>query len=98
MPAFKNALETIHAFEGRLLSKMGWRRKRNAESWPQLFQSVYLAARGALKAALMPSAVQLFLFKKWCWAKDLAMTSGQHRTTTDEYADAQLYRSSRGGG
>eukprot|EP00959_Pyramimonas_sp_CCMP1952_P086885 1817691-Pyramimonas_sp.AAC.1 len=51
---------------------------------------MYLSARGALKAALMPSAVQLLLFKQRCWAKDVGMTTGQHRATTDEYTDAQL--------
>eukprot|EP00959_Pyramimonas_sp_CCMP1952_P308862 6463512-Pyramimonas_sp.AAC.1 len=57
MTADKHALEAIHAFEGRLPSKMVWRRKRNTGSWPQFFQSMYFAARGAPKAALMPSAV-----------------------------------------
>eukprot|EP00959_Pyramimonas_sp_CCMP1952_P267633 5595657-Pyramimonas_sp.AAC.1 len=51
---------------------------------------MYLAARGALKTALMPSAVQSLLFKQWCWAKDVAMTTAQYRAATDELTDTQL--------
>ena len=74
MTADRATIEKLHRTEGALLRVLVWRRKRTQESWQQFYQSISRKARGALRAAGMPSLPQLFLYKQWCWAKDVAMT------------------------
>jgi len=68
------SLGVLHKAEGKMLAKMMWRRKGGNEDWTAFHQRVYRQARLGLKEAGLPSLPQLFLYRQWCWAKDVCAT------------------------
>eukprot|EP00959_Pyramimonas_sp_CCMP1952_P275642 5761894-Pyramimonas_sp.AAC.1 len=73
---------------------MMWRRKGAGEDWSIFVQRVYLHARRALRSAGLPSLPQLFLYRQWCWAKDVCATA-QRTSLSLPLPDPVLFQGSQ---
>eukprot|EP00959_Pyramimonas_sp_CCMP1952_P216416 4526244-Pyramimonas_sp.AAC.1 len=65
-------LRLLHKEEGKMLSRMCWRQKRNGESFATFMTRMFRRGRLMLHKEGKPSLVQLYLHRQFMWAKDVA--------------------------
>jgi len=94
MTSYQSTLTALHKCEGQLLAKMMWRSKGAGEDWTTFMQRVYLHARRALHSAGLPSLPQRFLYRQWCWAKDVCATA-QRMSLSVQLPDPVLFQGSQ---